>query len=130
MADKPTTSRVGRPRSRSAQQTPKSTAKVGRPRSKSAQKPKVESSAKRTTNPTKRAVRPILQLEWEVVEINQKPFGDQLPGLLPLDLEQGDNIPLNPPNKPQDLPVGVENQQNQAEEQIKVCPLNRKNTTT
>ena len=37
MANRPTTSRVGRPRSRSAQQTPKSTAKVGRPRSKSAQ---------------------------------------------------------------------------------------------
>ena len=40
MAEKPTTSRVGRPRSRSASQTPKGTAKVGRPRSKSAQKPK------------------------------------------------------------------------------------------
>ena len=54
------------------QQTLKSTAKVGRPRSKSAQKPKVKSSAKKNTNPAKRTVRPILQLEWEVVEINQK----------------------------------------------------------
>ena len=63
MADRSTTSRVGRPRSRSAQQTPKSTAKVGRPRSKSAQKPQVKSSAKKNTNPTKRAVRPTLQLE-------------------------------------------------------------------
>ena len=110
MADRPTTSRVGRPRSRSAQQTPKSTVKVGRPRSKSVQKPKVKSSAKKNTNPTKRIVRPILQLEWEVVEINQRPFGDQLPDLPPLDLEQGDNIPLNPPNQPQNLPVGEENQ--------------------
>ena len=42
MADKPTTSRVGRHRSRSASQTPKSAAKVGRPRSKSAQKPKLK----------------------------------------------------------------------------------------
>ena len=116
MADRPTTCRVVSPRSRSAQQTPKSTAKVGRPRSKSAQKSMVKSSAKKNTNPTKRAVRPILQLEWEVVEINQRPFGDQLPDLLPLDLEQGDNIPLNPPNQPQDLPAGEENQQNQAEE--------------
>ena len=47
MADKPTTSRVGRPRSRSASQTPKGTAKVGRPRSKSVQKPKVKGSSKK-----------------------------------------------------------------------------------
>ena len=40
MADRPTISRVGRPRARSEHQTPKSTAKVGRPRSKSVQKPK------------------------------------------------------------------------------------------
>ena len=75
MADRPTTSRVGRPRSRSVQQSPKSTAKVGRSRSKSAQKPKDKSTAKTNTNPAKRAVRPILQLEQEVVEINQRPFG-------------------------------------------------------
>ena len=43
MADRPTTSRAGRPRSRSVQQTPKSIAKVGRPRSKSVQKPKAKS---------------------------------------------------------------------------------------
>ena len=59
MADKPPTSRVGRPRSRSASQTPKSTAKVGRPRSKSAQKPKAKGTGKKTATPTKRAVRPI-----------------------------------------------------------------------
>ena len=63
MTDRPTTSIVGRPISRSVQQTPKNTAKVGRPRSKSVQKPKAKSSAKKNTNPTKRAVRPILQLE-------------------------------------------------------------------
>ena len=51
-----------------------------------------------------------------MVEANQKPFGDQLPNLPPLDLEQGDNLPLNPPNKPLDLPAGEENQQNQAGE--------------
>ena len=108
MADKPTTSRVGRPRSRSASQTPKGTAKVGRPRSKSAQKPKVKGSSKKTAAPTKRAVRPILQIEWDVVQINLRHFGDQLPDLPPLDIEQ-DNIPLNPPNQPLDFPVGEEN---------------------
>ena len=115
MSDKPTTSRLGRPRSRSVSQTPKSTAKVGRPRSKSAEKPKAKSIGKKTAAPTKRAVRLILQLEWDVVETNQRPFGDQLPDLPPIDLEQ-DNIPLNPPNQPQDLPVGEENQQHQAKE--------------
>ena len=63
MADKPTTSRVGRPRSRSASQTPKGTAKVGSPRSKSAQKPKFKGSRKNAAAPTKRTVRPILQFE-------------------------------------------------------------------
>ena len=110
MAHRPTMSRVGRPRSRSAQQTPKSTAKIGRPRSKSVQKPKVKSSAKKNTNPAKRAVRPILQLEQEVVEVVQRPFGDQLPDLPLLDLEQGDYIPLNPLNQLPDLPAGEENQ--------------------
>ena len=32
------------------------------------------------------------------------------------DLEQGDNLLLNPPNQPPDLPAEEENQQNQAEE--------------
>ena len=109
MVDRSTTSRVSRPRSRSVQQTPKSTVKVGRSRSKSAEKPKVKSSAKKNTNPAKRAVRPILHLEWEGLEINQRPFGDQLPDLTPLDLGQGNNIPLNPPDQPQDLPAGEEN---------------------
>ena len=60
MADRPTTSIVGRPRPRSVQQTPKSTAKVGRPRSKSAQNPKAKGSTKKITIPTERTVRPIL----------------------------------------------------------------------
>ena len=116
MADKPTTSRVGRPRSRSASQTPKGTTKVGRPRSKSAQKPKVKGSSKKAAAPTKRAVRLILQFEWDVEQINPRQFGDQLPDFSPIDLEQ-DNIPLNPPNEPQNVPVGEDNnQQHQVEE--------------
>ena len=104
MGDRPTSSRVGRPRARSAHQTPK------------AQKPKAKGSGKKTAIPAKRGVRPILQLEWDAVEANQRPFGDQLPDLPPLYLEQGDNLPLNPPNQPPDLPVEEENQQNQAVE--------------
>ena len=53
MADRPSTSRVGRPISRSAQQTPKSKAKAGRAMSKSAQKSKDKSSAKKNANPTR-----------------------------------------------------------------------------
>ena len=67
MADKPSTSRVGRPRSRSTGQTAKGTAKVGRPRSKSAQKPKVKGSSKKAATPAKRAVGPILQFKWDTV---------------------------------------------------------------
>ena len=113
MADKPTTSRLGRPRSRSASQTPKGTAKVCRPRSKSAQKPKVKGSSKKAATPTKRTVRPLLQFEWDAVQINTRQFGDQLPDLLPIDLEQ-DNIILNPPNQLQNLPE--DNNQLQGEE--------------
>ena len=51
MADEPTISRVGRPRYRSASQTPKGTTKVGRPRSKSAQKPKVKGQVRRLLPP-------------------------------------------------------------------------------
>ena len=123
MADRPTTYRVGRSRSRSAHQTPKSTAKVGRPRSKSVQKPKAKVTGKKRTAPTKRTVRPLLQLEQDVVEANQRPFGDQLPDLPPLDLDQGDNLPINPYNQPLDLPVGEENQQHQAEEPNQVPNL-------
>ena len=49
-----------------------------------------------------------------MVQANQRQFGDQLLDLPPLDLEQ-DNIPLNPPNQPKDLPAEEENQQHQAE---------------
>ena len=128
MANRPTTCRVGRPRSRSVNQTPRSTDKVGRPRSKSVQKPKAKGTVKKTTAPTKRAVRPLLQLEWDVVEANQRPFGDHLLDLPPLDLEQGDNILLNPPNQPLDLPA-EENQQHQIEEpnQVPNPPPNQPN---
>ena len=57
-----------------------------------------------------------------MVEANQRPFGDQLLDLPPLDLEQ-DNLPFNPPNQPQDLPVEEENQQHQAEEPNQVPNL-------
>ena len=51
-----------------------------------------------------------------MVQINPRQFGDQLPDLPPIDLEQ-DNIPLNPPNQPQNLPAGEDNnQQHQVEE--------------
>ena len=121
MADKPTTSRVGRPRSRSTSHRPKGTVKVGRPKSKSAQKPKVKGSSKKAATPAKRAVRPILQLEWNVVKINPRQFGDQLPDLPPVDLEQ-DNIPLNPPNLPQNLPAGEDNNQQHRVEERNLSP--------
>ena len=53
MADKPTTSRVGTPRSRSTSQTPKGTAKVGRPRSKSAKKQKFKGLVRKLLPPLK-----------------------------------------------------------------------------
>ena len=51
MADKPTTSRVGRPRSRSASQTPKGAAKVGRPKSKSAKNPNLKGQVRKLPPP-------------------------------------------------------------------------------
>ena len=51
MADKPMTSTVGRPRSRSASQTPKGTTKVGRSRSKSAQKQKLKGQVRKLLPP-------------------------------------------------------------------------------
>ena len=53
MADKPTTSRVGRPRSRSMSQTPKGAAKVSRPRSKSAQNPNLKGQVTKLLPPLK-----------------------------------------------------------------------------
>ena len=58
MEDKPTTSRVGRPRSRSACQTPKTIAKVGRPRSKSVQKPKAKVQARKLLPPLREQLDP------------------------------------------------------------------------
>ena len=60
MADRLTTSRVGRTGTRLAHQTPHApSSKVGRPRSKSVQKPKAKESSKKI----KYVVRPILQLD-------------------------------------------------------------------
>ena len=60
-------------------------------------------------------VKPILQ--WEVAVADQEFPTDQLPDLPPIDLEQGpnnnNNLQLNPPNQPLDLPTGEENQPNQ-----------------
>ena len=110
MVDKPTTSRVGRPRSRSASQNTKRCSQSRQTQVKIYTKTQIYRSSKKTAAPTIRAVRPILEFEWYAVQANQKQFGDQLPDLLPLDIEQ-DNIPLNPCNQPQDLPAGEENQQ-------------------
>ena len=113
MADRPTTSasRVGRPRMRSVHQIPcVPSSKVGGTRSKSVHKSKVKDSA--TKNPTKQTVRPILQLEQDVVVIDPEDQeflfpADQLPDLPPIDLEQGpnNNPQLNPLNQPLDLPA-------------------------
>ena len=121
MVDMPTTSGVGRPRSRSTSQTPKGTAKVGRPRSKSAQKPKVKGSTKKAVAPTKRAVRQMLQFQWDAVQINTRQFGDQLPDLPPIYLEQ-DDIPQNTPNQPQNLPAGEDNNQLHQVEEPNLLP--------
>ena len=112
MADRPTTSRVGRPRTRSVHQTPHApSSKVGRPRSKSVQKPKAKESAKKT----KWVVRPILQLDWDIVVVDWGFPVDQLPALPPIDLDQGPQ--LNPPNQPIDLQGEEVNQHNQHEKQ-------------
>ena len=51
-----------------------------------------------------------------MVQINTRQYGDQLPDLPPIDLEE-DNITLNPPHQPQDLSAGEDNnQQHQVEE--------------
>ena len=127
MADRPSTStsRVGRPRTRSAHQTPHVLlSKVGRPRSKLVYKPKVKDSAKKAPAKQK-LVRHISPVDQDVVVVidpedqEDKEFPlptDRLPDTPPLDLEQHNNIPINPPNQPLDIPVGKENQQKQAEE--------------
>ena len=92
------------------------------------QKPKAKGIGKKTAAPTKRAVKPILQLEWDAVEANQRPFRDQLPDLPPLDLEQ-DNIPFNPPSQPQHLPVEKKINSLRQRNQIKfqIYPLSQRN---
>ena len=51
MADNPTTSRVGNPRSRSTSQTPKGTAKVGRPRSNLKKNPNLKGQVRKLPLP-------------------------------------------------------------------------------
>ena len=87
MADRPTAStcRVGRPRMRSTHQASHIPI-AGRPRSKSVQKSKVKESAMK--NPTKQTVRPIFQLQQDVVVIDPEDQDfplpeDQLQILLP-----------------------------------------------
>ena len=121
MADRPTasTSRVDRPRMRSAHQTP-CVLKVDRPRSKSVYKSKVKESAKKTPAKQK-LVRSTLHLEQKVVVIDPEdqefPLpADQLPDIPPIDLEQvpNTNPQLNPPSQPLDLPKEEVDQPNLA----------------
>ena len=123
MADRPSisASRVGRPRTRSAHLTPHvPSSKVCGPRSKSVYKSKVKDSAKKAPAKQK-SVRPIPPADQDVIVVidpedqEEQEFllpTDQLPVLPPLDLEQGNNISINPPNQPLDIPEGQENQQN------------------
>ena len=121
MADGPTASAsgVGRPRMRSVHQTPcVPSSKVGGTRSKSIHTSKVKDFAKQ--NPTKQTIRPILQLEQDIVVIDPEDQeflfpSDQLPDLPPIDLEQGpnNNPQLTPPNQPLDLPTEEVDQPNQ-----------------
>ena len=113
MADRPSASasRVGRPRVRSAHQTPcVPSSKVGGPRSKSVYESEVKDSAKKT--PTKqKLVRPTPPLGQDVVvvidpEDQEFPLpADQLPDLPLIEPEQvpNTNPQLNPPNQPLDL---------------------------
>ena len=114
MADRPSASasRVGRPRMRSAHQTPHvPSSKVGGPRSKSVYKSKVKDSAKKT--PTKqKSVRPTPPLGQDVVVIDPEDHEfplpvDQLPDFPLVELEEvpNNNPNLNPPNQPLDLPT-------------------------
>ena len=108
MADRPSASasRVGRPRMRSAHQTPHvPSSKVGGPGSKSVYKSKVKDSAKNT--PTKqKSVRPAPPLGQDIVVVidpEDQEFllpADQLPDLSPVEPEQipNNNPQLNPPN--------------------------------
>ena len=128
MADIPSTStsRVGRPRTRSVHQipcVPVVKPKVGRPRSKSAHASKITDSSK-NTKVKKTSGRPPKQVkvvpppEQRVIEIDSDnsdkdfPFHpERLPDLPPVELEQ-----INPPNQQVNIPAGEGNQQDQAEQ--------------
>ena len=57
-----------------------------------------------------------------MVLINTRQFGDQLPDVPPIDLEQ-DHISPNPPNKPQNLPAGEDNNQQHKVEEPNPLPV-------
>ena len=131
MPDRPSTSasRVGRPRTRSAHQTPcvlLVKPKVCRARCKSAHAGKITDSSK-NTKVKKTPGRPPKQVkvvplpEQRVIEIDSAnsdiefPFHpDRLPDLPPVELDQ-----INPPNQQLNRQVGEENQQTKRQ----ICPL-------
>ena len=102
MADRPTTStsRVGRPRTKSVHQVPLGKPKVGRPRSKSAHASKVTDSFKKPKE-KKTPGRPpkqvkVVPIENRVIEIDSDKFEEvefpfpplELPDLPPMEAEQ------------------------------------------
>ena len=120
MADRPSASAsgVGRPRTRSAHQTP-SVPKFGEPRSKSVYQSKVKDSAKKTPAKQKslRCSPPLEQDILAVIDPEDQGYplpADQLPDLPPIDLKQvpTNNPQLNPPYQPLDLPEVELNQPN------------------
>ena len=120
MADRPSTSaaRVGRPRTRSAHQTPHLPVvnpKVGWPRSKSAHASKITESSKNTKGkktPVKppKQVKVVPPLEPRVIELESDysdikfPFHPEgLPDLLPVEPDQP-NLPTGQQNQVPNLP--------------------------
>ena len=91
--------RVGRPRTRSAHQTPHAPVpKVSRPRSKSVHQAKAKDSKKNL--PKQNPVKVTPHLEPRVIVVN------------PVDQPE-EQVPLNPPNQPNQLPDIPPNQPNQ-----------------
>ena len=113
MADRPSTSaaRVGKPRTRSAHQTPHVVgSKVGRPKSKSAHTSKITESSKKTkakktdTKPTKQ-VKVVPPPEPRVLEIDS----DNLDIKLPFHQEGLPDLPPVEPDQP-NPPIEQQNQ--------------------
>ena len=128
MADRPSTSaaRVGRPRTRSAHQTPCVVgSKVGMPRSKSAHSSNISDSSSKTkvkktpTNPTKQ-VKVVPLLEPRVIEIESDssdiefPFHPEgLPDLPPVEPDQPSSLWAT---KPSSKSAPIQEQPNQVEQ--------------